>query len=226
MAGMRGGVVTLFIGFLVVFLVAFTVGLYIGKQMGSGGVRVSRLEPEEGGLGEPFGAVSEEGSLEEESGVAGRKGEVPGSESKPPVVRGEPSESSGAYEEESTSSIGAALEEMARTERESASKPSPKPTVEPPAKKELASRPLIDYSGKYTVQVASFPQEAKAVKLTNELMAKGYPAFMKSAQIAGRGTWYRVRVGSFKTRADARRYGEALKSREPGVRDVFITHKD
>jgi cell division septation protein DedD len=50
---------------------------------------------------------------------------------------------------------------------------------------------------------------------------RGYAAFIKENEIPEKGTWYRVRVGSFKNRASAERLAGELKSKE-GL-EPFIT---
>ena len=96
----------------------------------------------------------------------------------------------------------------------------------PPAKRVAGSLPMVHDKGKYTVQIASFPDELKAIKMANDFRAKGYPAFTRRAKIKGRGTWYRVRIGTFETRVDAKRYSEALKSNEPRVKATLITRNN
>jgi hypothetical protein len=85
--------------------------------------------------------------------------------------------------------------------------------------------PLINKSG-YTVQIASFRKEDEALELAKSLRAKGIPAFVRQARIKGKGTWYRVRVGEFKTLEEARSYGQYLKEHERGFEFLFVTIND
>lgn len=59
--------------------------------------------------------------------------------------------------------------------------------------------------GKFTVQVASYPDEAEAQKHASELKDKGYSAFYVPANIKGK-TFYRVSVGQFATQKEAQTY--------------------
>lgn len=59
--------------------------------------------------------------------------------------------------------------------------------------------------GKFTVQVASYADEAEAQKFASELKDKGYSAFYIPANIKGK-TWYRVSVGQFATQKEAQTY--------------------
>jgi cell division protein FtsN len=78
-------------------------------------------------------------------------------------------------------------------------------------------------TGRFTVQIASFPQLEEAQKMEQSLKSKSLPAFIQKTDLPGKGTWYRVRVGTFNTIEQARLYGEALKSSELGIDAVLIT---
>jgi len=58
--------------------------------------------------------------------------------------------------------------------------------------------------GEYTVQVGSFESLSEANAFAAGLQrTKGYDPFVVSADIPGRGTWYRVRIGRFTAKATA-----------------------
>ncbi|MCK6612885.1 MAG: SPOR domain-containing protein [Ignavibacteriaceae bacterium] len=63
----------------------------------------------------------------------------------------------------------------------------------------------------YTVQVSSWRDKAVADKEAARLERLGHPAYVQSASIPGRGKWYRVRVGEFKTLQEAEDYSNKLK---------------
>jgi DedD protein len=79
--------------------------------------------------------------------------------------------------------------------------------------------------GRYTVQIGAFQREEEAKKIVKSLISKGYPAFIKSVDIPGKGTWYRIRVGKFKTREEAELYGDNLK-KDPDIKSVLIKVND
>jgi cell division septation protein DedD len=93
-------------------------------------------------------------------------------------------------------------------------------------KKDIAAIPATQPGGKYTIQIGAFQKEEDAKQIVNKLKSKGYPAFIKTADIPGKGTWYRVRVGTFSTRVTAKLYAANLKNAEPSVKFVFITVND
>lgn len=79
-----------------------------------------------------------------------------------------------------------------------AARPEPKKAEEKPAKKSFAT----DGKGFY-VQVLATSSERNAEKLVRELSAKGYPAYKVSVSQTA-GTLWRVRVGNYATRDEAR----------------------
>ena len=79
-----------------------------------------------------------------------------------------------------------------------AARPEPKKAEEKPAKKSSAT----DGKGFY-VQVLATSSEHNAEKLVRELSAKGYPAYKVSVSQKA-GTLWRVRVGNYATRDEAR----------------------
>lgn len=88
--------------------------------------------------------------------------------------------------------------EAAKTAPAPAARPEPKKAEEKPAKKSSAT----DGKGFY-VQVLATSSERNAEKLVRELSAKGYPAYKVSVSQKA-GTLWRVRVGNYATRDEAR----------------------
>lgn len=52
-------------------------------------------------------------------------------------------------------------------------------------------------TGGYTVQVSSFPSLEEAEAYQSTLVRKGYSPYIVSANLPGRGTWFRVRMGHY-----------------------------
>jgi cell division septation protein DedD len=65
--------------------------------------------------------------------------------------------------------------------------------------------------GRFTLQLASMPDEQAAHAMAERLKADGLPAYVVSADLGRRGMWFRVRVGRFETAEEARTF--AAKSR-------------
>lgn len=76
-----------------------------------------------------------------------------------------------------------------------------------------ASQPEPNGQGKISLQAASFPSEQAANEFSEKLIRSGVPAYIASANIAGKGKWYRVRVGRFVSPAEAEKYAAQAKQR-------------
>ena len=63
----------------------------------------------------------------------------------------------------------------------------------------------------FTIQVASLKDPKMADKMVAELKTKGYPVHRSIGEIPGKGTWYRVRVGYYKSKTEANRMLGRLK---------------
>lgn len=72
----------------------------------------------------------------------------------------------------------------------------------------------------YTVQVASYPSLNDAESMSESLVKKGFPAFPIKVSINGQD-WYRVSVGSFKTKKEAMDYQVSLK-KQGVVKDAVV----
>ena len=74
-------------------------------------------------------------------------------------------------------------------------------------------RELSPGSNVFTVQVSSFPTTEEASAFARQLERKGFEPYITAADIPGRGTWHRVRVGNYRTKDGA----EGLRSRLAAV---------
>ena len=110
-----------------------------------------------------------------------------------------------------------------------APEPAPRPKVSLTVSAEPAARPsrpssrdlLREPRGSgYAVQVASVTDRKRAEGVARDLEAKGWPAYLTRFEHQGR-TYFRVRVGHFDGRDDARRTAAELEARE-GLSDVAV----
>jgi DedD protein len=60
--------------------------------------------------------------------------------------------------------------------------------------------------GKFTVQLGASQDSSDAARLAARASAVGLKVYVAEARIPGKGTWYRVRVGSFPDKASADRF--------------------
>lgn len=68
--------------------------------------------------------------------------------------------------------------------------------------------------GEFTLQVISYDSQPAAEAFASALRARGHEAFVTIGEVEGRGRYYRVRVGPFKTKASADEYRRAFEQRE------------
>jgi len=78
----------------------------------------------------------------------------------------------------------------------------------------------VESSGNYTVQIASFKDSGAADEMIVTLNQKGYSAYRTTGEISGRGTWFRVRIGSFKNRTEAA--GTLNRLKKGGYKAILI----
>jgi len=86
------------------------------------------------------------------------------------------------------------------------------------------SKPVTNTGeGQYAVQLASFPDIRIAKEMEESLKSKTYPAYIETVDLPGKGTWYRVKVGGFTTKDEAKRYGNDIITSEPDVKSILVT---
>lgn len=101
--------------------------------------------------------------------------------------------------------------------------PAPTPVAEKePTTRKPSSLPSVAESttGKYTLQVGSFPSEKDAQEKAKELKAKGWNAFYITADVKGQ-KWYRLNVGLFTSLKSAQEFRKEF-SKESKNNNVLI----
>jgi cell division septation protein DedD len=95
-------------------------------------------------------------------------------------------------------------------------------TADSPASGDKASRAAAEPVGPWAVQAAAFKTQAQADALQRQLKQAGFDAYVASAGNDGQPN-YRVRIGTFKSKAEAQRVAERVR----GERSLaaFITPK-
>lgn len=83
--------------------------------------------------------------------------------------------------------------------------------AQPPAN---AARAEPGSEGQYQLQVASFRTEAEAAEYVEALRLRGHRAYSQAARVPERGVWHRVRIGPFKTKAEANAYKADFERKE------------
>jgi len=106
---------------------------------------------------------------------------------------------------------GAAIPEP-KLDPRAAAPPPARPKAEPRASE--PREPVGRLKTSYTVQVASFRDRATADRLAVRLRRDRYVVTVARVVLPDAGVRYRVRVGTFKTRQDALRLADILKTKE------------
>ena len=91
-----------------------------------------------------------------------------------------------------------------------------------PEVKTSDSKKASQNNNKFTIQVASSKDSGIADKLVNRLKKGGYPAYRSIGKVPGKGIWYRVRVGYFKSRSEA---GSTLNRLKKEKIDAIIVQR-
>jgi cell division septation protein DedD len=76
------------------------------------------------------------------------------------------------------------------------------------------------------LQVASFRTDAEAQGFLAVLRQRGHHAYVETAQIPGRGTWYRVRVGPYRYMSEAKKAAAEFEQKEHIVPFAIETEKE
>jgi len=102
-------------------------------------------------------------------------------------------------------------------------KPKPKPQPASAVRPEVPSKPkspprskpapkTVAQQGRFSIQVAAVQNPQSAEQLAAKLRKQGYRAYRLRSEVAGKGVWYRVRVGAFENRGEADRVLGKLKA--------------
>ncbi len=111
------------------------------------------------------------------------------------------------------------LSPPAKTHQAVSAAKTKKSAAVPPVKKSTpAIKPLP-----YTIQVSAFRDAQKSNQVAQKLISGGDPAFTCPVDIPGKGKWYRVYIGNYKTLAEAKIAAADLRERK--FRYVNITKK-
>ena len=92
-----------------------------------------------------------------------------------------------------------------------------KPSQKPPIASKSKTRPSVKT---YTIQVASVKNARDADRLVAELKKKGFQAQRVIGKIPGKGIWYRIRIGDYKSMASARYTLNKLK--KAGLKPIVV----
>jgi DedD protein len=107
--------------------------------------------------------------------------------------------------------------------------PPRKPLIVPPPPRVPDNRAIVltpppRVLGAYTVQIGASPDRAEAQRLELKARAAGLKPYVVEANLGAKGTWYRVRVGSFSDKERAGRFREDVERELRASAVVMASH--
>jgi len=75
-------------------------------------------------------------------------------------------------------------------------------------------QPPVQAKTLYSIRLGSYKDKAEAVKMLNELKKLGHNAFIKTVNLKDSGTWHRVYIERYNTRAEAVKEAKVFKKLE------------
>jgi cell division protein FtsN len=101
------------------------------------------------------------------------------------------------------------------------SKTAERPQPQAPAEDNVAAVAKTNTRGPaYTIQAAAVRNAEDADRLIAKLKKRGYPAYRSIGKIEGKGVWFRVRIGSYKSKSEARQTLDKLK--KDGLKPILV----
>jgi cell division septation protein DedD len=111
-------------------------------------------------------------------------------------------------------STGKSAETAMATAPSTTSTSTPKVNVEAPKMEAPSSNVALPA---YTIQVGSHKKQSEAEAAVAKLQKDGHDAFMVSRDLGAKGMWYRVYVGHFASKAEARAYLPKVQTKYTGA---------
>lgn len=84
---------------------------------------------------------------------------------------------------------------------------------------------MLNPDHKYTIQVNSFQNSKVANRTVRFYKDRGYPAFIREYSPSDITTFYRVRIGTFESKEEAREYGHEIRERDRDFK-FYVTLND
>lgn len=66
----------------------------------------------------------------------------------------------------------------------------------------------------YTIQIKAVQSKTEAEQISTDLNSKGYSSYIIKSDLPEKGLWYRIRIGKFKNRSQAKKIAEEFKRKE------------
>jgi cell division septation protein DedD len=89
------------------------------------------------------------------------------------------------------------------------------------AKKETKPQPAPQSKIRYALQLASYQEREMADEEVKKMKKQGYAAFVVTSQLPDKGTWYRVRLGSFSNKTSAEKLQKEIHAKV-GIMPIVV----
>ncbi len=90
-----------------------------------------------------------------------------------------------------------------------------------PTKEKVAAVKQTSSTGPiYTIQAASLKNAKDADRLIQKLKKSGYPAYRAIGKVPGKGIWFRVRIGEYRSKSEA--LGVIKKLQKDGLKPILV----
>ncbi len=209
--------------------IAFVGGVLVGKHIDAYPQKIAREIPAKiaGGAGKTPAPATVPGApakpavqapAAQEEKAAPRPAPVSPIAEAPDTKGQAPAQSAGAGKV-SPAATSAAEKAVPPEQKKAAEEPAVKKTPSERAPSAAEAAPP-NGKGKYLLQVASYREKEKAEQVAGRLGAMGYVPRVVATDLREKGIWYRVQVGGFATREEARRASEAIAAKMGGVRSA------
>jgi cell division septation protein DedD len=101
-----------------------------------------------------------------------------------------------------------------------------KKVIQPESTKQIAVKPAPEISVessklRYTIQLSSHQEKQAAEDEVKKMKQSGYAAFIISSELPGKGTWYRVRLGSFAKKESAEKLRDQVRAKV-GISPIVV----
>ena len=112
------------------------------------------------------------------------------------------------------------VSQKAGAQKSQAVKTSQKDKDAPTKQKVAAVKKTATTGPIYTIQAASVKNAADADRLIEKLKKSGYPAYRAIGKVQGKGIWFRVRIGEYKSKSEA--LGVLKKLKKDGLKPILV----
>jgi len=130
-----------------------------------------------------------------------KKSEPEGKKSEPEVKKSEPEAKKSEPEAKKSEPEAKKSEPDVRKSEPAVKKPEaePKPVTRPDNAEAKAEPKPEEPKQRFTLQLSSFQDKSEAEAFLDTIKAQGYQAQIKQAEVEGKGTFYRVRMGNYRS---------------------------